>query len=103
MSEDRDEEQWVNPYELPGRGGVPRILERDMPTVQELSRILRQTLFYRHMGVEELSERSAVGLEAANELVYHGRGTVSDLMATLSVLGIDPVRLPPLGSLKVGF
>lgn len=84
----------VNPYDIPGSDGVPRILERCMDTPEAVARVIQSVMQMRGLTDKAVIEKSGVSQMPFQKLRDHGTGTVADLFAVLDAIGVEAVTIP---------
>lgn len=80
--------------------GVPRILERCMPTCAEVARIFSDVADLRGETSSSLSIASGVSEPRVVEAMTSGKGSMPDIMALCRALGIKPVMLPSISEIS---
>ena len=80
--------------------GVPRILERCMPTCAEVARVFSGVADLRGETAHSLSDASGVSESRIIEAMTSGKVSTPDIMALCRVLGIKPVMLPSVSELS---
>lgn len=87
-------------YRSSRSSGVPKILERYMPTCSEVARVLADVADLRGETVHSLSVASGVSEVVVARVLTAGKGEIPDILALCKALGIKPVALPSASELS---
>lgn len=89
-------------YRSERSSGVPKILERYMPSCSEVARIFADVADLCGETVQSLAVASKVSEPNVVKAMTIGKGDMPDILALCRALGIKPVALPSIAELSEG-